>query len=172
MFQPRDIVLVDTNVILEAHRVKCWKQIANYFHLHTVGKVIEETQTGYQNRREEQTIDYQLLKKSFAHIEEIPEQLLVEFELHNNGDCGLHAGEMSLIIYAHGYKGNIWFLNSPDKATVNYACTQGWKDRLISLEAMTKHLNLKLSVGLHQNYTDTWLSQQKLFFLQNISNNK
>ncbi len=43
MFEKGQIVLVDTNVILEAHRVSCWNTLASHFRLATV----EETQTGF-----------------------------------------------------------------------------------------------------------------------------
>ena len=51
------IVLFDANAIIESHRVNCWNQLAEYFDLRTVAKVIEETQTGYQNREPETWID-------------------------------------------------------------------------------------------------------------------
>ena len=121
MFNKSDIVLIDTNVIIEAHRVNCWNPLAQYFNLHTVEKVIEETQTGYQNRRPEQTIDQTLLRKSFCEIETITELQIVEFDMSNVGQ-GLDDGEKQLIIYAHTIEGNVWFLNSPDLASIKYSC--------------------------------------------------
>lgn len=163
MFNKGDIVLIDTNVIIEGHRVHCWSQLAQYFKLHTVEKVIEETQTGYQNRRPEQTIDQALLRKSFFHIEAISELHIIEFDMSNVGQI-LHDGEKQLVIYANTIKENVWFLNSPDLAAVKYACQKGWGDRLISLEAMTKHLGCRLKVNLERNFTESWLSQSKLRF--------
>jgi hypothetical protein len=60
--------MVDTNVILEAHRVGCWRAMATEFSLITVEKVIEETQTGHQNRSSDQVIDEAALRDSFHHI--------------------------------------------------------------------------------------------------------
>lgn len=163
MFKKGDIVLIDTNVIIEGHRVQCWNQLAQYFKLHTVEKVIEETQTGYQNRRPEQTIDQALLRKSFNHIEAISELQTIEFDMLNVGQI-LHDGEKQLVIYANTIKEDVWFLNSPDLAAVKYSCQKGWGDRLISLEAMTKHLSCRLKVNFERNFTDSWLSQSKLKF--------
>lgn len=70
-FQPRQIVLVDTNVILEAHQTGCWVPLAEYFALHTVAKVVKETQTGYQNRDPEHWIDEAVLRGQLAHVESI-----------------------------------------------------------------------------------------------------
>lgn len=66
-FQQQQIVLVDTNVILEAHQTGCWIPLANYFALHTVAKVVEETQTGYQNRDPEHWIDEAVLRGQLSH---------------------------------------------------------------------------------------------------------
>lgn len=163
MFNKGDIVLIDTNVIIEGHRVHCWNQLSQYFKLHTVEKVIEETQTGYQNRRPEQTIDQALLRKSFFHIEAISELQIIEFDM-SNVEQVLDDGEKQLVIYANMMQENVWFLNSPDLATVRYACQKGWGDRLISLEAMTKHLGCRLKVNIERNFTESWLSQSKLKF--------
>lgn len=168
MFSKGDIVLIDTNVILEGHRVSCWKALSDYFSLHTVDKVIEETQTGYQNRKPEQTIDSGTLKSTFTHIETISELQVIEFDLNAKKTLPLDDGEKALIIYAHTFIKNVWFLNSPDKAAIKYACHAGWSDNLVSLESMAKHLNINLKQPLKQNYTSQWLSQEKIRFNQGI----
>lgn len=150
-------------MIIEAHRVSCWNALSHYYNLHTVEKVIEETQTGYQNRRSEQTIDQVLLRKSFCCIETITELQIVEFEMSNVGQ-GLDDGEKQLIIYAHTIKDNVWFLNSPDLASIRYACQNGWADHLVSLESMTRHLSCRLKSNLERNFTENWLSESKLKF--------
>jgi hypothetical protein len=163
LFNKNDIVLIDTNVIIEAHRLNCWNPLAEYFNLHTVEKVIEETQTGYQNRKPEQLIDPNALRDSFGHIQTISELQVIKFDMANISQP-LDAGEKQLIIYAHTIQKKVWFLNSPDIAAVKYACKHGWGDSLISLEAMTKHLSCRLKVNLERNYTEGWLSQKKLQF--------
>jgi hypothetical protein len=168
LFNKGDIVLIDTNVILEAHRVCCWKALSEYFSLHTVDKVIEETQTGYQNRKPEQTIDANLLKTTFTYIETISELQVIEFDLNAEKSLPLDDGEKALIIYAHTLGKKVWFLNSPDKAAIKYACKVGWGDNLVSLESMSTHLKLNLKHPLKQNYTSQWLSQEKIRFNQGI----
>jgi|GEM_PF-2022770 len=37
-----DIVMLDTNVMIEAHRVSCWKALANAFQLKTVTRCVQE----------------------------------------------------------------------------------------------------------------------------------
>ncbi len=80
-FRPGQIVLVDTNVIIEAHRTGCWKGLTGYFAIHTVEKIVEETQTGYQNRDPEQTIDEAALRKACKHIANISDTQRVQFQI-------------------------------------------------------------------------------------------
>ncbi|WP_025869227.1 hypothetical protein [Methylobacillus glycogenes] len=161
MFKPGDIVLIDTNVIIEAHRAVCWKPLSHHFQLHTVSKVIEETQTGFQNRNPEQLIEINELKSSFAHIESIETSRVIAFDLEV-GEVGLDDGEKALIIYAQSLKQPVWYLNSPDLAAVRYMSQQGWQDRLVSLESMLKHLKHRSKNPLKNNYTEAWLSQARL----------
>jgi len=162
MFGKDDIVLIDTNVILEAHRVNCWNALAGRFKLVSVEKVIEETQTGYQNRAPEQTIDAAKLIASFHHIENITELERADFILHYNG-IHLDDGERDLAIYALRLPAvPVWYLNSPDRASVNFAGTQKWLDRVVSLEEMADHVGYRANCRYGQNYTKSWLSQAKL----------
>jgi hypothetical protein len=54
-----------------------------------------------------------------------------------------------------------WLLNSPDMAAVRFAHARGWIDRLVSLEAMTAHLKVRLKETLRMNYTERWLSEKR-----------
>lgn len=162
MFKHGQIVLVDTNVIIEAHRTRCLALLSNYFELHTVDKVVEETQTGYQNRRPEQNIDLQELRAQLRHVETVTDAQRAQFSL-DHPNVTLDPGERDLLIYAKGFKSSdVWLLNSPDMAAVRYAHQQKWIDRLVSLESMNAHLKGRLSESLRENYTERWLSQKRM----------
>ncbi len=162
MFKPHQIVLVDTNVIIEAHRTRCFVSLAQYFALHTVEKVVEETQTGHQNRRSEETIDYAALRLRLKHIETVTDVQRAAFAIaHPN--VSLDPGERDLVIYAESLDAkSVWFLNSPDMAAVRYSYQRGWIDRPVSLEAMNAHIKGRLAETLRDNYTERWLSQKRL----------
>ncbi len=160
-FRPGQIVLVDTNVIIEAHRTGCWKRLAGYFSIHTVEKVVEETQTGYQNRDPEQTISEAALRKACKHIAKISDTQRVQFQI-DHPQAVLDPGERDLIIHAGTLVGaEVWLLNSPDMAAVRHAHGRGWIDRLVSLEAMNAHLKLKPKAALRENYSERWLSTKR-----------
>lgn len=163
MIEKDHIVLIDTCVILEAHRVNCWNNLANQFKLVTVEKVIEETQNGYRNRAASQTINEQALRASFHHIEPISDIERVEFSF----TCNIHMddGEKDLAIFALRLPDTpVWYLNSPDNASVRFAHSQKWLDRMVSLEEMAGQVNARPSLAFKENYSSSWLRQAKLDF--------
>ncbi len=59
-------VLVDTNVIIESHRVGTWKALAGGYRVETVEDCVTETQTGFQWRRREESIAVGALRGTLA----------------------------------------------------------------------------------------------------------
>jgi hypothetical protein len=160
-FRPGQRVLADTNVIIEAHRTGCWNTIANYFSIETVEKVIEETQTGAQNRSPETLIDEAKLRASMRHVANVTDEMRAKF--HEVFPMAvLDDGERDLLVYA-GTLGaaEVWLLNSPDMAAVRHAHLRGWLDRVVSLESMNGHLKGRLSVTLRDNFSEQWLSVRR-----------
>ena len=64
MARHRGTVLVDTNVILEAHRAGAWRALAGGYPVETVEECVTETQTGFQRRLPERRIDEKDLRTS------------------------------------------------------------------------------------------------------------
>lgn len=159
-FKFGQVVLVDTNVILEAHRIGCWAAIAQHFSLHTVAKVVEETQTGYQNRHPETWIDEAKLRAAFDCVVDVTDEERIVFNVEHTHPA-LDAGERDLLLYAQTLQESAWLLNSPDSAAVRFAHRQGWIDRVVSLEAMSSSLKAKLREDMRDNYTERWLASIK-----------
>lgn len=160
-FRPKQRVLVDTNVIIEAHRTGCWNTIANYFAVETVQKVIEETQTGAQNRSPETLIDEKTLRATMHHVYDVTDQMRAKFHEAFPGAL-LDDGERDLLVYAGTLPvGEAWLLNSPDMAAIRHAYSRGWLDRLVSLETVNSHLKGKLNANLRDNYSEQWLSVRR-----------
>jgi hypothetical protein len=55
---------MDTNVIIEAHRTKCWGAVVNVFKVETVEKCCEEAATGDKRRADYVVINVEAMKKS------------------------------------------------------------------------------------------------------------
>lgn len=160
-FRPKQRVLVDTNVIIEAHRTGCWTALSLYFAMETVEKVIEETQTGCQNRSPETLIDESRLRASMRHVAVIDDDMRASFHAAFPAAI-LDPGERDLLIHAGSLRAaEAWLLNSPDMAAVRHAHGRGWLDRVVSLEVMNAHLKGRLASALRDNYTEHWLSVRR-----------
>ena len=58
MARHRGTVLVDTNVILEAHRTGSWRALTGGYAVETAEDCVTKTQTGFQRRRPEHQIEW------------------------------------------------------------------------------------------------------------------
>lgn len=158
--QRGSVVLVDTNVLIEAHRKRCWNAIAQAFDLHTVEKVVEETQTGAQNRRVVEHIDLVILRQTLKHVASITQHDRASFKL-KYGVVGLDPGEQDLWVYADSIP-DVWFLNSPDVSSIRFAHQSGNLDRLVSLGEMMSLLGQQPAQPLASHFLASWLSQKRL----------
>ena len=154
-FKRGQVVLVDTNVIIESHRVKCWNAMADYYALETVEKCVEETQTGAQNRSPEENIDRAKLTGSLTAVHHVTELEKAAFLLRQK--IQLDPGERDLLSHAAGRQ-DAWIVTSPDKAAMRAGFAEGWQDRLVSLESLCNHLKIRLARNLQRNYTKAWHS--------------
>lgn len=159
-FEPGQIVLVDTNVIIEAHRTGCWNSLANFFHLETVQTCVIETQTGFQNRSPAQTIAEATLQETLKNIAVITKIQEAEFLIKYPNAPALDPGERHLLAHAIT-RSDTWLINSPDLAAMRFACTNGLDERLISLESMVNRIKARLTDCLALQYTEAWHTQTK-----------
>lgn len=154
--QRGQLVLIDTNVIIEAHDTNCLAQIAESFRLCTVEQVIAETQRGRQRRRPERNIDEDWLRRRMEVIGDVTDEERFEFTMKYQA-VGLDDGERDLLIFATGLQ-DAWFLNSPDMAVLRFAHQAGCLQRLVSLEEMCRTTNARLRQNLRDNFRESWLA--------------
>jgi hypothetical protein len=153
MAPPDRAVLVDTNVIIEAWRVRGWKALAGYHRLETVGTVVMETQTGLQRRREVQRIDGAELKRTLSAILEVGERERAELAVRAP-DILLDLGERDL--WAHALqRRDAWVLCGPDKASLRLGVQLGLRERLVSLEGLWRQAGFTAR-NLRENFTAKW----------------
>ena len=74
MVRHRGTVLVDTNVILEAHRTGSWRALTGGYAVETVEGCVTETQTGFQLRQPEHRIDQAELRDRLAGVHAVGER--------------------------------------------------------------------------------------------------
>lgn len=155
-------VLVDTNVIIAAHDSGCLPQLLDGFRVCTVEEVIVETQRGRQRRRPERNIDEAWLRQRLELIGAVTDEQRIEFTLTHQS-VGLDEGERDLLIWATTIE-DAWLLNSPDMAVLRFAHQVNWLDRLVSVDAMCRVLNARLTQNLPENFRDDWLVRKRTEF--------
>ena len=147
-------VLVDTNVIIESHRTRSWEALTGALRIETVEDCVIETQTGFQMRREEETIDVGYLEASLFEIHQVSDEQRVELAIRTGG-IALDRGEESLWSHALTYT-DAWILCSPDKASLRCGVKLGLREKLVSLEGLLGSVGHHPKIALKRAYTKNW----------------
>ena len=148
-------VFVDTNVILESHRVGSWRALTGGYRVETVEDCVIETQTGFQWRRPEQQINAGELRMSLAAVHSVGDRERAEVALRMH-DVALDRGEASL--WAHALnRDDAWVLCGPDKASLRFGVRMGFREQLVSLEHLLIGVGYRPRPSLRTAYTSRWL---------------
>ncbi len=147
-------VLVDTNTIIEAHRTHSWRALSKGWQVETVEACVEETQTGFQSRREEEAINVAELRESLAAVHSVGAFERAELALRK-GNIALDEGEDALWSHALGRSGP-WVLRGPDRASLRCGVRLGYRERLVSLEELLDHVGYRPAAELRRPYTKRW----------------
>lgn len=157
MARHRGQVLVDTNVILESHRIWAWPALAGGYAVETVEDCVTETQTGFQRRRAEQQIDARALRASFKAVHAPGDREIAAVAVRAP-DIALDIGERSL--WAHALtRVDGWILCGPDKASLRFGVRTGHRDRLVALEKLLDDAGYRPKEPLKLAYTSKWLEK-------------
>lgn len=127
-------MLVDTNVIIEAHRARVWQSLLGRHRVESVEACILEIRTGFQRRRPEMAIDENALRNRLGGVHAVSDRELLELRSRIS-DISLDAGEESLWAHALG-RTDAWVLCGPDKASLRCGVRLGFRCRLVSLEEL------------------------------------
>ena len=152
------IILVDTNVIFEAHRTNVWPALARALQIETVEFCVLETQTGAQNRRPEQRIDEAALRASLRQVRDVSELDRARAATRDTQVGWLDAGERDLWAHAIGRE-DAWLLCGPDAASLRVGIRLGFRDRLTALEALCVEIGCRPGHALKNQYTAAWLEK-------------
>ena len=158
----RQIVFVDTNVVIEAIDTGCWAALLNYFDIRTVTEVRRETQSGNRHIKGYVVVD----KDQFDAKVTVAEVTLVQLaaaQLRTRLINQIDAGERHLLAYVAAQDKNALLLTTGDRAAVRAACALGLDDRLRSLEELAGACGQKPAVAVW--FTKKWLSKVKTEFL-------
>lgn len=154
MVRHRGVLLLDTNVILEAHRTGSWRALVGGYRVETVEDCVTETQTGFQRRRTEQQIDVAELRASLGTVHPVGNLERAELKIRTP-DIELHIGEASLWAHALG-RTDDWVLCGPDRASLRCGIRLGFRERLAPLEGLLDDVGHRPGAALRTHYTRRW----------------
>jgi hypothetical protein len=154
-------VLVDTNIIIEAFRTRCWKALTAFYQVETVEKCHEEALTGDHLRPGYVEVDASALQGRLV-VHPVTDLELAGFSLVCPDADALDAGERHLFAHAQS-RPDAWIATCADRAAVRIAFLLGWKDRFHSLEALSQPTGAKPALKRH--FTENWLSEVRTDFL-------
>lgn len=159
--EPGQVVLVDTNIIIEAVRARCWNALVGHLSLETVNKCLEEVRTGDPMRREYVAVDTEQLKGvTKTHTVSAHEKASLALALRTVDE--LDAGERDLFAHTLG-RSDAWIGSCADRAALKAAFALGWKDRMVSLEALARFAGARPDLKRH--FREHWLSDVRTAFL-------
>lgn len=160
--QRGQVVLVDTNIIIEAVRTHCWNALSTHFTLETVEKCLEESLTGDLRRKDYVQIDPAQLTMGLSTVHKLTTSEAAALLLMLPNADALDAGERHLWAHALG-RSDAWLASCADRSALKAAFVLGWKDRFVSLEALAREAGARPDIKQH--FREHWLLEERTAFL-------
>ena len=158
----RQIVYVDTNVVIEATRTGCWKALLQTFDIRTVQKVSDEAEKEPMDKDGYVPVDMDLFKSKVT-VEAVKDEDVLMAASTAPSIVNLDAGEKYLLARVATLNPDALFLTTGDKAAVKSACQLQLGNRLISLQELAERCGQKPK--LREWFKKRWLDQVKTEFL-------
>jgi hypothetical protein len=161
------VVLMDTNVVMEAVRTRCWNAVSGGLCVETVEECRDEALRGDRGRPGYVPVSTRDLARIRAeHPVSAVER--VTFAMAYPDAENMDAGERDL--FAHAFsrvsRGDaVWVVCSADKACVRAAVSLGWHERMFSLGALAAAVGVNPHPPLVAQHEERWLSQIRTTFL-------
>lgn len=150
------MVLLDTNVIIEAIRTRCWTAITAHFSIQTAAVCCEEALTGDPLRPGYVSVDPAQLEKGLRARHQVSDEQRLALAVRLANPDILDDGERDLLAHAIG-RSDAWVASCADRAAVNAALELGFEERFVSLAAMARVAGAR--PALKFQFTDVWLSE-------------
>lgn len=139
-----DVLLVDTNIIIEAVRTRCWNGLCGHFIVETVETCYAEALAGDPLRPGYVTVEHAQLAKGLLRRHAVSDLERAQLALAHTGAEALDAGERDLFAHAFG-RTDAWRAICAYRAAVNVALALGWEERVVSLQRLAGAAGLNLT---------------------------
>lgn len=149
-----DRILIDTNAILEAHRIGCWKALCGFFSMETVQRCVTECGEGDPFREHHIPVDIDELEGQ-VKIHTATPVMIAELAAQSGGAfADIHDGEKHLLAYTMT-QANAYLLCSPDKDCMRVGMILDILKWYVSLEKIAEKSGCR-RLALREQYTEKW----------------
>jgi hypothetical protein len=149
-----DRVFMDTNSIVEAHRVKCWNAITTFFQIETVDQCQKECASGNQQRREYVAVETGTFKETVV-VHSVSNAMRASLISADPAAAVLDQGQKDLISGLLAQQGN-WWACAPDKAVAASMFRLDLAIRITALETLADLAGMR-RLKFRDNFTGRWL---------------
>jgi hypothetical protein len=154
------VALVDTNVMIEAVRVRCWNALSGALRLETVAECRDEAGRGDRSRPGYVPVSEADLAR-LSKVHPVTDLERAVFGLAYGGSQNMDGGERDL--FAHAYARSsagdpTWVICSPDRASIRAAVALGWRDQTRSLGELAAAVGARPNPPLADHFGERWLS--------------
>ncbi|HWE99132.1 MAG TPA: hypothetical protein VG248_04995 [Caulobacteraceae bacterium] len=144
---------MDTNALIEAHRVGAWRALSRGYGLETVETCLAELGTGH---RAPPTDVLKATRADLAAVHEVAPAQRAMLALREGP--ALDEGERDL--WAHALtRADGWVLCGPDTASMRWGFENGFRDRLVSFGRMVNDIGLRPRIPLRPQFEPAWLDE-------------
>lgn len=156
------VLLVDTTVIIEAHKLGCWKGMLQAFQVETVEQCVEEIATGDLSKEERVGIDTAALRAQVV-VHSVEKPTFAGPALRSEVFNRLDPGEKELLAHASSRTEETWVISSQDALCVRAGKELGMLERFVSFEEAMAAAGV--NKPLKRQFTRKWLEElrTKLF---------
>jgi hypothetical protein len=164
--------LVDTCVIIEAFRTKCWKALCTHFSVETVHCCVIECCTGDPLQPMRTPIPHDELREGLARVHDVDEMLLAQLALECPQLPALDDGERHLMAWLHAHPADavLTAISTADRAAVRATQVLNMLDRVASLQLLGQTAGVGRSQlnSLRPHFQEDWLSSIRTQLLMGI----
>ena len=163
----KTVVLLDTNVIIEAVRTGAWNALTGAVCVETVEECRDEARRGDATRPAYVPVSDADLHRLHA-VHSVSTRDRAEYLLADPEAAAMDPGEQDL--FAHAYQrakdgDEVWVLCSSDKASIRAAVRLAIADQLKSLEAACKAVGVWPKEPLRPHHLELFLSKYRSEYL-------
>lgn len=163
----RAVVLVDTNVIIEAVRTGTWNAVTGAVLVETVSECRDEAKRGDSTRPAYVPVSDAHLARLHA-VHPVSKHERAEYLLADPEAVAMDPGEQEL--FAHAYQrakrgDQVWVLCSSDKASIRAAVRITIADQLRSLEVVCVAVGARPKLPLKPHHEELFLSKYRTQYL-------